>query len=55
MKVGDLVIDKRGDIGIITYDYRQSKSPQPHVSVHWRNGVTNSIHIRNLEVISESR
>ena len=55
MKIGDLVIDKRGDIGIITYDYRQSKLPQPHVWVHWRNGVSNSIHIRNLEVINGSR
>jgi len=55
MKIGDLVIDKRGDIGIVTYDYRQSKLPQPHVLVQWCNGVSNSIHIRNLEVLDENR
>ena len=55
MQVGDLVKDKRGDVGIITYDYRQSKSPQPHVLVYWSNGVTNPQHIHHLEVINEDR
>lgn len=58
MQVGDLVRDKRGDIGIIIFDYRQGfdrygtkQYPQPHVWVHWCCGVSNTTHIRHLETV----
>jgi len=52
MKVGDLIKDKRGRMGIVTHDYRlSSRPPQPHVWVHWCNGASNSVHIRHLEVV----
>ena len=58
MQIGDLVKDSRGNVGIITFDWRQGftmqgrkQEPQPHVWVHWCDGGANSVHIRHLEAI----
>lgn len=58
IKIGSLVKDKRGNIGIVTNDLPHSvynRSRQSHVRVHWTHlglGTEElSIHIRNLEVI----
>ena len=52
MKVGDLVKDRHGNVGIITKGYWGNHK---HWWVHWTQGSSNTIHERWLEVINEDR
>ena len=52
MKVGDLVNDKHGNMGIIT---KQMRHHNRHVWVQWCCGGGFVVNTRYLEVINESR
>ena len=48
MKVGDLVKNAYGNIGIIT---KRSERSNRHVWVQWCVGNHHTVHVRNLEVV----
>ncbi len=52
MKIGNLVRDAYGSLGIIT---KYSERNRLHVWVQWCAGDSCTVHIRNLEVIDEGR